>query len=455
MLRSASAFSARRGALHGERMTRHSLVGGASRAFLARGLGAALAFGVGVAVTRALGPAGAGIYFLAVTLATIASVLGRLGLDQLLVRRIAAARAAQSHGRLRGVGRAGPMLAATVSTAVSVALFALAPLLEERLFHMQGLATTVRAIAVGVLPLSLVTVYGECLRGFGRTGTSQLVQIALPPAATLALLAIALPLLGRTPSAAAWAFVGGSALAALVAAATWRRAVAPLSLAKPEGSARELARAAFPFLGVSLLSLALAWISMLALALRGDAAEVGLFAVAYRTATVTSLILVAVNAAAAPRFAEMAAHSDRAALGRGARQAALLTSAFALPLLVAFWVAPGGILSLFGPGFEQGATVLAILATGQFVNVLTGSVGELLMMSGHERVLRAALCAAVALSLALHALLVPAIGVVGAALANAITLAALNVSALVLVRRRLSIDVLPFMPRARTEHGGG
>jgi O-antigen/teichoic acid export membrane protein len=354
-------------------------------------------------------------------------------------------------------------VALAASAATAVALWLAAPALEAYAFRMDGLAAVLRTIALGVLPLALVTVYGELLRGLSRTGTSQLVQIAAPPAWTLALLAPAVALAGREPRAAAAAYVGGAACAAAGAAWSWRRAMRATPAADPDArprhrsedgrTARELARAALPFLGVSLLTLALSWISMLALALRGDEAEVGVFAVAYRTATLTSFVLVAVNAAAAPRFAALVARGDRAALARIARRTVVATAGGALPLVLVAWIAPGWVLSLFGSEFAAHGRVLAILATGQLVNVLTGSVGALLMMSGHERALRRNLVGATALSLVLHAWLVPSRGPEGAAIASAVAVAVLNVASLAEVRRRLAIDVLPmpFLPAPSPE----
>jgi len=422
------------------------LLGGATRAFAARAAGTGLAFCVGLAVTRTLGPAGAGVYFLAVTMTSIASVVGRLGLDHLLVRRVAAALEQGDHGRLQAASRFGPALALFGSGAMALALFAAAPAIEARVFRLEGLASALRCAAFAVAPLSLVALRGELLRGLARTGASQLVQFALPAAGTLCFLAAAFPAFGRTPAAAAGAYAASAAVAALLAGLLWRRATPWLAGVAPKGGARELARSALPFLGVSVLALLLSWISTLALALRGDDADVGVFSVAYRTATLSSFFLIAVNSAAAPRFAALAARRDLLSLARAARRATLLTTACALPVVAAAWIFPSEIMALFGPGFAAGGRALAILAAGQLVNVATGPVGELLLMSGHEGALRRGLLASTALSIVLHAALVPRGGLEGAALANAITLAALNLGALVLVRRNLAIDVLP-LPR--------
>lgn len=423
------------------------LFGGAGRAFLFRALGAGLSFGVGVLVARRLGPEGAGLYFLAVTIATIASVVGRLGLDALVVRRVAAARAAARNDELAATARAALRLATCGSALMALLLFASSGLIERHALRLEGLGSVLRWTALAVVPISLLMVTGELLRGLARAGLSQLVQVGLPPAATLVCLALAGQLFGWRPPQAAGAYAAGSAVAALLACCSWRASTSWLRSAPTRGVLRELARQARPFLVVALMTLALPWISTLSLALVGDSQGIGIFSVAYRAATLTSFVLIAVNCVAAPRFAALAAAGQHAELARNARQATLLMALCALPLLLVFWLFPARIMGLFGQGFEQGARCLAILATGQFVNVLTGSVGQLLLMSGHERAMRGNLLLAVLLSIVLHTLWVPSLGAEGAALASATTLAVLNLSSLLLVRRHLSIDVLP-LPRA-------
>ena len=45
-------------------------------------------------------------------------------------------------------------------------------------------------------------------------------------------------------------------------------------------------------------------------------------------------------------------------------------------------------MSIFGKGFIGGIWLLRILAIGQFINAVTGSVGYILTMSGHEKDIR-------------------------------------------------------------------
>jgi len=101
-------------------------------------------------------------------------------------------------------------------------------------------------------------------------------------------------------------------------------------------------------------------------------------------------------------------------------------------------------MGLFGPKFEEGALVLTILAIGQFINVATGSVGYLLMMSGHERLMRNNVACMAIVNIFISLLLIPWLGVIGAAISTAISLAAVNLIAVVIAWRRLNIWTLPF-----------
>jgi O-antigen/teichoic acid export membrane protein len=430
-----------------------SLLAGASRAFIARTTGAVLSYGVGLAVARALGPEDSGIYFLAIAAATMASVIGRLGLDQLLVRRVAAALGAGDQSAAAGTARAAMLITLVLSSVVSVCLFALAPVLGDQVFGLEGLTATLRLAALAVVPLSLLIVFGELLRGLSRPGESQLVQVALAPAATLIFLGLFVVILGPRPTSAVMAYAAGMSTAAFLGFALWRRATPWLADTKSSDESRNLARESIPFLGVALLTLALPSISIMALALAGDEAGVGLFATAYRTATLTSFALIAINAAATPRFADLHARGDHQGLGRSARRVTLLTLACSLPPVILFWTLPDIVMGFFGPGFVVGGRCLAILATGQLVNVVTGSVSELLMMSGRERALRANLGGSVVLSLVLHAVLVPLYGLTGAAIASATTVATINLVSYGLVRHHLSINTLPLFKLRRTSRG--
>jgi O-antigen/teichoic acid export membrane protein len=105
-----------------------------------------------------------------------------------------------------------------------------------------------------------------------------------------------------------------------------------------------------------------------------------------------------------------------------------------LPAFAALLVFPGELLRLFGGAFAIGAAVTTVLAVGQLVNAATGPCGTVLNMSGRVSVNMWDNVAALVLNLLLNLWLIPAYGIVGAAVAWAVSLAAVNVARVVQVR---------------------
>jgi O-antigen/teichoic acid export membrane protein len=74
----------------------------------------------------------------------------------------------------------------------------------------------------------------------------------------------------------------------------------------------------------------------------------------------------------------------------------------------------------------------------QFINVSTGSVGYLLMMSGNEKLLRNNIFIIAILNIILNIILVPRYGIYGAVIASGVSLTVQNMISLVIVRIKLN-----------------
>ena len=184
------------------------------------------------------------------------------------------------------------------------------------------------------------------------------------------------------------------------------------------------------------------WTATFALGIWGTGEDVGIFSMASRTAMLTSLILTSVNSISAPKFAELYKKKDMVALGSTARSTAKLMTLIASPLLLLFLIAPQWVMGMFGDEFQKGGILLSILTIGQFVNVATGSVGYLLMMSGNEKLMRNNVAFVAVLSVVLNAALVPLYGAFGAVIATAVCLASQNLIAMYMVNSRLGINII-------------
>lgn len=106
-----------------------------------------------------------------------------------------------------------------------------------------------------------------------------------------------------------------------------------------------------------------------------------------------------------------------------------------------FVLLPERVMGFFGAQFVKGSVVLSILAVGQFVNVATGSVAYLLMMSKHENVLRNSSIIGAILNFSLNIIPIPRYGFIGAAISVAISISIVNLIMSIMVSKHLAIRV--------------
>lgn len=118
------------------------------------------------------------------------------------------------------------------------------------------------------------------------------------------------------------------------------------------------------------------------------------------------------------------------------------------PLLLLFLIVPRWAVGIFGSDFEKGGILLSILVIGQFVNVSTGSVGYLIMISGNGRMMKNNVVFGAILSVVLNVILVSMYGSIGAVIAVALCLIIKNLIApYFLSSSRLGIWIIPFISR--------
>jgi len=313
----------------------------------------------------------------------------------------------------------------------------------SRLFGNEALGGPMAVMAISVVPLALLTLHAQALQGLRRMRDSNLVGfVGVPLIALLGSITL-VPKWGVL--GAAWGYVLACVASLVVGRWLWNRATPQLRGLKGHIDTAELLESSVPLFWVSALQLVILWASTLALGFWASAADVGRFGVANRTATLSSLALIAINSIVAPKFAALYKQGDMEALGKIARNSTKLTAAVAAPVLVCLVIFPRQVLALFGSGFADSGLVLSILALGQFVNVITGAVGSLLTMCGYERLQRNNLGVCATLCIILNVALVPRFGAVGAAVATSTTLAVQMLTAAAMVWWKLGVITVPLL----------
>lgn len=409
-----------------------------------------------VVVARGLGAAGAGLFFEAVAVFTIAQSIATLGADTGLMRALSRARAI---GRARETRRLIVVAMVPVligSLALTTAVWWLSPRLLDLLAGGaragQDQAEQYLHLMVPFLAVATTaTVAAQATRSFGSVVGFVVVQNVLIPLGRpigigIAVLAgwstLVMPLL--------WAVLFLPAL--LVAGLTLARQVRRVDMAVDVDSVadadrpRSLRRIAAEFWafsavrGVSTaIDVCLVWFDVLLVAAIRSPAEAGVYATASRFITSGTLVLQAMRLAIAPRISALLSTRQIDRAGRIYRVATLWIIVTSWPLYLALACFAPLLLDLFGADFGTGATALTLLALAMLVNLGTGNVGTVLLMAGRSSWLLLNKAVAVTVNVGLNLWLVPRYGIEGAAIAWGAAIAIDNLLALVQVRRGLGL----------------
>lgn len=415
---------------------------GTALAFALKVMGAGLAFGFNVALARLLGAEGSGLFFLALSFTTIGSVVGRIGLDSTLLRFTARYATDNDWEKVRSVNSAGKRLAIITSSILALFGFILAEWLAENIFGKSELAEPLKWMSLALLPFAVLNLQAESLKGLKKIKEAMLIQgIGIP----LIGLIIIWPLTNKVGvEGAALSYLIATIIVAISGSLIWNNLKRIKEAKKNKHNKLEILESCKPLFISSLMNRAiLPWSPLFLLGIWASATEVGIFGAASRVSLLISFLLVTINNVIAPKFAEFYAKNDIKGLGSIARKSAGFITMLASPLFIFLFIFSEWTMKLFGEEFSAGSTILTILIVGQLISSICGSVGYLLIMTGNEKDYRNITIASAIIQTTLILILAPLYGGIGAAVATTIALATVNISSVILVKKRLNIYAIP------------
>jgi len=422
--------------LHIGRISRQSLVFFAGTIFAA-----ATGYVFKLYLARALGAEALGVYALGMTIIGLLGVFNSLGLPQAAVRFVAAYSANAQLGLLRGfLARSVFWLLISNLFASGMVLFA-GPWIAVRFYHTPALKAYLGWFALIVIFGALNAFLGQTLAGYKdvarRTVITNFVGTPVMMVLTVVLVSWGLGLRGYVLAQAASAIL----VLSLLVVAVWRltpKAAGSASANLPglEGQVISFSAAA---LGIGFLEFLMGQTDKVLIGFYLNAREVGVYAVAGALVTFVPVVLQSVNQIFSPTIADLHARGQTELLRRIFQTLTKWILALTIPLGATMVLFAPSLMRIFGRDFEAGWPVLVIGTAGQLINCGVGSVGYLLLMAGHQKrlimVQAAMACAMVVLAL----LLVPKWGIIGAAIAAALTNIVTNFWCLREVRRHLGL----------------
>ena len=307
-------------------------------------------------------------------------------------------------------------------------------IVSHSLFERRHLLT-LTVFAAGLVPTVLLAYAASVFRAYRRVRRSVLVSRVARPGAVLLAATVAVGA-GATGATGVWLSVVTGLMAVAVVALAAVAWTTPLGLdsvrTAPVGDF--LTYVAGTSL-VGLLGAGQRQVVFVLMAVTLSPVGAGLFSLSLLVAGVIRWPLKGINRALSAIAAELYDDEEMAAVGRLYRRTSRVAAFLTVPVVVMTVSHARDILTAFSAAYSTGGLVLALAVAGQFVAVLAGSNGLLLLMTDNERPTAALQALHVVVVLPVMLVLARRYGVVGLGAAYAFSLLFNNATELWLLRQ--------------------
>jgi O-antigen/teichoic acid export membrane protein len=395
----------------------------------------------GIIAARVLGPTAFGMYAVGLTLFRLIELIAPLGFDVGVIR-YGMGMLGRDQAALKGIVSRSLIYASVFSVGVGVCLFAFSPWLARAVFLKPDIQPVLRLFAVAVPLSAWVGVLAAVSRLTRNMVYSVAIQDLGQPLLSLSFLGLFLWTTGLTLRRLVVADLLSYGLGA-VGGAIFLFVLFPFLFRQNVPSTPpDSGYYAFSFAAgwVALLGAFVFWVDRLFAGSMLSATEVGYYQSASQISVVFAVIISGFNRILMPFFSSLYHDRKMEQLEGLYRVGTKWTIYIGLPLLLVLFLMPGDVLALiYGSAYSAGAAAFVVLLAGQMVNLMTGSIGPLLLAGGHQRAVALLSVFVVGVNALTCLLLIPRWGIVGAAAANALSVALLNISGLLLARRRMNV----------------
>ena len=443
-IQSARSVSRFKEKLFKEDITR-VLVRGATGVMGVNMLGLALSFISAIVLARLMGASSYGNYVLALNWMQMLVLLSLTGMESALVRFVPEYLPKKNYSALKGVLRYSVqhvlISSSLVTTGVGIVLWRL----QDRL--SAELSATLWLSLLLIPLISLVAVREGGLRAFKQVVRAALPENVFRPLLLIFFVAILFFWQGRALTAPlVIGFTLLAVLVSLVVSSAWLSKTLPTGLKAVRPSFQRLTwiQVALPISFIVGMQFLLRRTDIFMIGAFLGSEEVAFYGAATRFADLGIFGLTAVNAIAAPLISELYSQGKRQALQKLVTQAAWGISLVTFAISLGLFVFGEFFLGIFGASFKVAYVPLLVLLIAQVISSLTGVVGFLMTMTGHHNQSALFVAAAAILNISLNAYMIPAFGLMGAAVATAITTALFNLALLIYVRTKLGFNPTVF-----------
>jgi O-antigen/teichoic acid export membrane protein len=372
-----------------------------------------------------------GMFSLALAILTVAMMLACLGLHLGATRYIAYFRAKDDIAKVRGTISFSLQVVTIASLAIGIGLFFSAEAIAINLFHTPQLAQFIKIFAIGTPFFALIYIMAAIFRGFDQVEPQVYFQyIALNVlfiAFLVLIIAIGLPFVSvfyAYLAALVITFIGSTVY-------TVKKLPQPITFGgKADATIRkELLLFSLPLLATAIFGMSILWLDTIILGYFKTTDVVGLYNAAYPLAQSLSSPPFALMLIYIPIVTGLYSQNLTADLRRSYIIVTKWIAFITMPIFLILCLYPEYVLNLlFGPTYMAAAPALRLLSIGFIIDTLPGPTLATLIALGESRFIMWTTLAAALANIILNILLIPPLGIVGAAIASAASLTLFSVA---------------------------
>jgi O-antigen/teichoic acid export membrane protein len=408
-----------------------------SVAFFGSILGKGLRYLLNVAIARGFGADALGLFAFGMVVMKSGALFSRLGLDNAIFKYVP--QLSNNHNKRTGIIALCLVLPFIVGIATGSIIFGLFHLIPTTI--SQAREAVVPLFAFGIPFYAVMTVAISTTQAFNETKYGVYIRDIIQSVFALVLVVL-VAAIGVQFRVAIIGYVLSFAVAVLISIWFIRKLGGLSQVLDAQVPAHEVISFSLPLMIVAVTQYVISWTDTLMLGFLTPARDLGAYFAAFQTAALLLIVLQAVNSVFPPLASELHDQDDWVTLGQ--IYTTITKWIFSLTLLgtIYIFVFDSVVLTIFDLSSPTAEISLVLLTVGQLVAASVGPAGFLLSMTGNERLETLNTTVVSLLNIGLNYVLILLYGIIGAAIATAISLILLNVFRVAEIWRLY--DLVPF-----------
>ncbi|MBZ6496462.1 flippase [Natrinema longum] len=404
-----------------------------SVAFFGSLVGRGLRYLLNVVIARGLGPEALGLFAFGMVIMKAFSVLSRFGLDTAARKYVPVYNNQGDKAKLCGISVLSIAFPFFLGIIISIIVFVV---LRTGNFGPE-FAPTASLFVAGIPLFSSMMVAQNATTGFKETRYAVYIRDIIQSSTAILFIAIG-ALYFKDLNITIYGYIASFGIGLLSAVYFLSRLGAFQSY--PELELKKILAFSAPLVVVAVAQYIVSWTDIFMLAIFVSPTEVGWYQAAYQTSVLLVLVLSAVNSIFPAVASDLYSSDQLKTLDQIYSTATKWVSYLTVLGFVFISIFSREVLLLFGTSTESARISLIILAFGQTITASTGPVGFLLTMSGHERLESINTVFLAISNIVLNFILIQSFGIIGASIATATSLLALNLIRIVEAYHLLGIQ---------------